>query len=198
MQASSVNPMDAFVAGGFLKGMAEYEFPVVPGAVAGDRGAGLLDDAGVVAAEDEVYGFIPGVDRTVPAGSWAELIAVPQNRMVARRPAGVDARQAGAAPVAALTAVAAGDAMGLGQGATVLVVGASGGVGSFAVQLAARAGAAVVAPALPEDGDYLRGLGVAEVVDRDGDVVAAVRGRHPGGVDALLDLVSQAPDALNC
>jgi NADPH:quinone reductase-like Zn-dependent oxidoreductase len=190
--------MDAFVAGGFLKGMAEYEFPVV----LGRDYAGVVEQVGSevtrYAEGEEVYGFVPAANPTVHDGSWAELIAVPQNRMVARRPAGVDARQAGAAPVAALTAVAAGDAMGLGQGATVLVVGASGGVGSFAVQLAARAGAAVVAPALPEDGDYLRGLGVAEVVDRDGDVVAAVRGRHPGGVDALLDLVSQAPDALNC
>jgi NADPH:quinone reductase len=77
------------------------------------------------------------------------------------------------------------------------VVGASGGVGSFAVQLAAGAGATVVAPGLAEDNDHLRGLGAAEVVDRDGDVVAAVRQRHPDGVDALLDLASRSPDEVN-
>jgi NADPH:quinone reductase-like Zn-dependent oxidoreductase len=79
----------------------------------------------------------------------------------------------------------------------VLVAGASGGVGTFAVQLAARAGATVLAPGLPEDHDYLRGLGVGEVLDRNGDVAAQVRERHPDGVDALLDLVSQSPDQLN-
>ncbi len=53
------------------------------------------------------------------------------------------------------------------------------------------------APALPEDADYLRELGVTEQLDRDGDVVAAVRDRHPDGVDALLDLVSYAPGAFD-
>src|SRR6266511_2745060 len=106
-------------------------------------------------------------------------------------------RQAGAAPLAALTALAANDALRLGDGTTVLVIGASGGVGSFAVQLAAHAGATVIAPGLPEDEDHLRGLGVAEIIDRDGDVAATVRDRYPDGVDALLDLVSPAPDALD-
>ena len=73
-------------------------------------------------------------------------------------------------------------------------MGAAGGVGSFFVQLAASAGAAVIAPALPEDEKYLRGLGVAEIVDREGDLAAAVREAHPDGVDAILDVVSQAPD----
>jgi NADPH2:quinone reductase len=77
------------------------------------------------------------------------------------------------------------------------VVGASGGVGSFAVQLAAAAGATVLAPGLLEDTDYLRGLGATEVLDRNGDIAAAVRERYPDGVDALLDLVSSDPEALN-
>jgi NADPH:quinone reductase len=134
---------------------------------------------------------------TVHDGSWSELIAIPQGGSVARRPASVDVGQAGAAPLAALTALAASDALELGAGATVLVVGASGGVGSFAVQLAAHAGATVIAPGLPEDTDYLRGLGTAEVLDRNADSVAAVRERYPDSVDALLDLVSATPDALN-
>jgi NADPH2:quinone reductase len=77
----------------------------------------------------------------------------------------------------------------------VLVVGASGGVGSFFVQLASTAGANVIAPALPEDHNYLRALGAGEIVDRDADVAAHVRARYPEGVDALLDLVSFTPDA---
>ena len=76
--------------------------------------------------------------------------------------------------MAALTALAAFDALELSEGATVLVVGATGGVGSFFVQLAANAGANVIAPALPEDRDYLRELGASDVIDRDADVSAEV------------------------
>jgi NADPH:quinone reductase len=197
VQASSVNPVDAFIAAGALKAMAEHEFPVV----LGRDYAGVVEQAGPAvtgyAPGDEVYGWLPHANPTVHEGSWAELIAVPHDQSVARRPASVDVAQAGAAPLAALTALAAHDALELRAGATVLVVGASGGVGSFAVQLAAFAGATVLAPGLPEDTDYLRGLGATEVLDRNADIVAAERQRYPDGVDALLDLVSQSPDQLN-
>jgi len=55
----------------------------------------------------------------------------------------------------------------------------------------------VLAPGLPEDTDYLRGLGAAEVLDRNGDVAAQVRERYPDGVDALADFASGSPDQLN-
>lgn len=61
-------------------------------------------------------------------------------------------------------------------------------------QLAARAGATVVASALPEDERYLRELGVSELLPRDGDLAAAARERRPDGFDAVLDLVNYAPD----
>ncbi len=73
-------------------------------------------------------------------------------------------------------------------------MGATGGVGSFFVQLASAAAANVIGPALAEDEDYLRDLGAGEVVDRNADVASAVRAGHSGGVDAILDVVSQAPD----
>ena len=53
----------------------------------------------------------------------------------------------------------------------------------------------MIAPALPEDEPFLRELGVVEIMPRHGELVAAVRGRYPGGVDALLDNVSFAPGA---
>jgi NADPH:quinone reductase len=114
---------------------------------------------------------------------------------IARKPDGVDLATAGAAPVAAITAMTAIDALALDRGDTLLVVGATGGVGSVAVQLATAAGATVIAPALPEDEYYLRALGVADILPRDGDVAAATRERYPDGVDALLDTVSYAPGA---
>lgn len=197
VQASSVNPVDAGIAAGYLQGMFPYEFPVV----LGRDYAGVVEQAGSAvtgyAPGDEVYGWLRHANPTVHDGSWAELIAIPQDQSVARRPATVDVHQAGAAPLAALTALAAHDTLDLRQGSTVLVIGASGGVGSFALQLAAHAGATVLAPGLPEDRDYLRGLGVAEALDRNGDVAAQVRERHPDGVDALLDLVSRSPEELN-
>ena len=112
-------------------------------------------------------------------------------------PASLNLAAAGVAPLAGIAALAAVDALALSEGETILIVGATGGVGNFAVQLAARAGATIIAPALAEDADCLRELGVTEQLDRDGDVVAAVRDRHPDGVDALLDLVSYAPGAFD-
>jgi len=136
------------------------------------------------AAGDDVFGFLLHANPTVHHGSWAEYITVSEDISIAHRPANVDAATAGAAPLAAITALTAIDALALSAGSTVLIVGATGGVGSLAVQLAAQAGATVIAPALPQDEQYLRDLGVTEVVPRDGDVAAAVRERFPDGVDA--------------
>ena len=198
VRASSVNPVDAFIAGGVLKGMVEHEFPVV----LGRDYAGVVEQAGSAvtgyAVGDEVFGFLL---HAGPDGARRHLGRADRwSPRTGRWPGGRRRRTsaaAGAAPLAAITALAAHDALDLGRGATVLVVGASGGVGSFAVQLAAAAGATVLAPGLPEDHDYLRGLGAAEVLDRNGDVAAQVRERYPDGVDALADFASGSPDELN-
>jgi NADPH:quinone reductase-like Zn-dependent oxidoreductase len=126
-------------------------------------------------------------------GSWAELIAVPEDTQVAHSPAGIDIATAGATPLAGIAAITAFDALELSAGDTLLVIGATGGVGSLAVQLAAHAGATVIAPGLPEDEPYLHNLGVTDVLPRDDNLVAHVRERYPDGVDALLDLVSYTP-----
>ena len=194
VHASSVNPVDNAIAAGMLKDMVPHEFPVT----LGRDFAGIVEQAGDsvtgVSAGDEVFGFVPAMVPTVHAGSWAESIAVPEAGLI-RKPDGVDPATAGAAPLAAVTATLCVDALDLSRGDTVLIAGATGGVGSVAVQLAAAAGATVIAPALPEDEDYLRGLGVTGVLPRDADVVAAVRERHPDGVAAIVDLVNFAPGA---
>jgi NADPH:quinone reductase-like Zn-dependent oxidoreductase len=192
VQASSINPVDNAIASGMLKDMVPHEFPVT----LGRDFAGVVEETGdgvtTVTAGDAVFGFVPAMAPAVHAGSWAELIVVAESGLT-RTPDGVDLATAGAAPLAAVTAMMCVDAVELSQGDTVLIAGATGGVGSLAVQLAATAGATVIAPALPEDEDYLRGLGVTDVVPRDGDVAAAVRERHPDGVDAVVDLVNYAP-----
>src|SRR5918992_1335948 len=196
VQASSVNPIDNAIASGMLKDMVEHEFPIS----LGRDFAGVVEQAGSdvrsLSVGDKVFGFVPGMGPTVHNGSWAELIAVPES-VATRKPDDIDAASAGAAPMAAITALSALDALGVSEGDTVLIVGANGGVGSFAVQLAAEAGATVIAPALPKDEEYLRELGVSEVLDRDADVAALVHERYPEGIEALLDLVSYAPEGFD-
>jgi len=198
VHASSVNPVDASIAAGLLRQMGvEYEFPVV----LGRDYAGVVETLGADVTEyrpgDDVFGFVLHANPNAHEGAWAELIAVPQDHSIARAPEGIDVTRAAATPLAGITAMLSVDALELSAGDTALIVGATGGVGSFAVQIAARAGATVLAPALPEDEAYLRHLGVSEVLPRDGDVGAVVRERHPDGVDAVLDLVSYAPGAFD-
>jgi NADPH2:quinone reductase len=197
VHASSVNGADGAIAAGMLGGMVDHEFPVV----LGRDYAGVVEQVGSrvtrYAEGDEVYGFLPHANPTVHDGSWTELIVVPENNFVARKPTGLELAAAGAAPLAGITAMSALDALDLSGGDTVLVVGANGGVGSFAVQLAAHSSATVIAAGLPEDEDYLRDLGVSEVLERETDIVAVLRERHPDGVDALLDLVSYTPEDFN-
>jgi NADPH:quinone reductase len=195
VHASSVNPADAAVASGVLREMMEHDFPVT----LGRDYAGIVEVVGPSVSRyrpgDEVYGFLPLASPAVHDGSWADFAVVTEGTSVGLKPSGVDFLTAGGAPIAALTAIAALDALELRAGTTVLVVGASGGVGSLFLQLAAAGGANVLATGLPEDRDFLLGLGASEIVDRNADVAAAVREAHPDGVDALLDLVTYQPDA---
>src|SRR5438034_7667209 len=106
VHASSVNPADNSIAAGMLKQMGvEYEFPVILG----------RDYVGVVeqvsaevtgyAVGDEVFGFLMHANPTVHDGSWAELVAVPQDTSIAHAPTGVDAAMVGAARLAGVTVI---------------------------------------------------------------------------------------------
>jgi NADPH2:quinone reductase len=137
------------------------------------------DTAGVVvqAAAD---GSGPPVGSRVAAfhwaGGWAERRAVPTENLAVLAP-DVDFGSAAALPVAGVTALQALRALGPVVGQRVLVTGASGGVGRFAVQLAERAGAYVIAAVgTPARGTGLRELGAAEVVDRLGQITQPVFG----------------------
>ncbi len=194
VHASSVNPVDNGIAAGMLAGMGvPHEYPVI----LGRDYAGVVEQVGAnvtgYAPGDQVFGFILHANPAVHDGAWAELITVSEELSIAPSPDGVDLATAGAAPLAGITAVTAIDALDLSEGDVLLVAGATGGVGSLAVQLAARAGARILAPALPEDEQFLRELGVSDVLARDGDIAELVRDLVPDGVDALLDLVNYAP-----
>jgi NADPH:quinone reductase len=189
VQASSVNQLDGGIVAGMLAGMLPHEYPIT----LGRDFAGVVEQVGEgvssVATGDEVFGEVPAMVPPVHDGAWAERIVV-NEQVLAKKPPTVDTAQAGAAPLAALTALAIVDALEPSPGQTVLIVGATGGVGSLVVQLAKAAGATVLAPALPEDEEFLRGLGVDDVLPREGDLIGAVRERYPNGVDALVDAVT--------
>ena len=191
VRASSVNRIDVLIAAGMLKGMMEYAFPAVPGR----DFAGTVEQVGSnvdrFQVGDDVFGFL--TNPTVHEGAWAEYGTVPEDGFVAPKPSGLDFTEAAALPLAGVTALVAIDAVDLHEGDTVLVVGADGGVGSYAVQLAARRGATVIATAKPGDEQRLRELGADEAIDyTQQNIAAAVRERHPDVVDALIDLVNQA------
>ncbi|MBO0747648.1 MAG: NADP-dependent oxidoreductase [Acidimicrobiaceae bacterium] len=196
VNASSVNPIDNAIAGGLLRQMADYEFPVI----LGRDFAGVVDQVGggVDFSEgEEVFGKVLPAAATIHNGAWADLIRVPAESNVAKKPSGVDFATAGATGLAGMTALAAVNAVALQDGEPVLIVGATGGLGTFAVQLAKHAGAHVIAPGFPEDEGYLVDLGADHVIRRDDDVTAAARELESGGVAALLDFVSHTPEELD-
>jgi NADPH:quinone reductase-like Zn-dependent oxidoreductase len=193
LAAAGVNPMDQALVDGQFDGRLPHTFPLV----LGFDGAGEVEAAGGevsrFAVGDQVYGqfFHPPLGRS---GSYAEYAAVPQrmdNGAIGHAPRGLPLWRAAAAPTAAMTAIGLLDEVGLRAGQTVLIVGASGGVGCFATQLAAAMGALVVATARASAAEQVRALGAAETVDyAAAPLVEQVRAAHPGGVDVLLDLVS--------
>jgi NADPH:quinone reductase-like Zn-dependent oxidoreductase len=125
----------------------------------------------------------------IQAGALAEYVVLPA-AAVTLKPAELDFAAAAALPLAGAAATTAVDAVDPQPGQTVLVNGATGGVGSYAVQLLAARGATVVATGTAGDEARLRSLGAAEVVDYTaGPVADQVRDLHPEGVDALINLV---------
>jgi len=124
-----------------------------------------------------------------PAGTHADAVLIDELHLAAV-PGGLPDEVAAALPLAGLTAAQALDLLDLPAGATLLVTGALGSVGGFAVQLAAQRGLRVVAPVAPAESDAARALGAAVVAGRDGDLAAAVRAVVPGGVAGALDAAS--------
>ena len=193
-RAAGVNPFDWKVADGVLKDEKEHRFPLILGFDA----AGVVEqvDAGVTrfSEGDEVYGYIS--KPVMGEGTYAEYVVVPA-AIVARKPEAVGFAEAAALPMPALTAMDLVDALDLGEGETVLIVGATGGVGSYAVQLAARRGARVIATARRTNEAFVRELGATETIDHTReDLVEAVRTAHPDGIEAIIDVVS-APEVLS-
>lgn len=158
------------------------------------------DFAGVVSATgdrvtkyregERIFGLAP------EHGTYAEYTLVPEDdraQPVAKIPDDVGDADAAALPTAGLTALASLEALEVNDGTTLFIVGATGGVGGFAVQMARDRGATVIGSGSSSNEQFARSLGVDEFVAYDrGSEVEAVRAAHAGGVDAVLDLVDDA------
>ena len=151
--------------------------------------AGVVDQVG-----DGVTGFAPG-DRVFGGAlsrAVADFVVVDAAGGIAANeahhtPDGVDDRTAATLTIAGRTAAAALAVLEPGPGDTVLIGGAAGGVGVFAVQLARLAGARVIGTGSATSSDFLRGLGAEPVAYGDG-LADRVRALAPGGVTAAIDL----------
>ncbi|MGL5867127.1 MAG: NAD(P)-dependent alcohol dehydrogenase, partial [Dermatophilaceae bacterium] len=143
----------------------------------------------VVALGPDVDGYAVG-DEVIgtASGSCAELAVVPVRRMT-HAPRSIGPLDAAALPISGLTALQAVETARVAQGSRVLVIGSSGGVGSYAVQVAAARGGRVTAVCGPGGATLARSLGAAEVVDRATEPLDA-RG---AGYDAVLVLGGTAP-----
>jgi 2-desacetyl-2-hydroxyethyl bacteriochlorophyllide A dehydrogenase len=160
VRASSVNPIDWKIRQGMLSLITGSKFPIVLGFdVAGD----------VVAVGSGVTRFKPGDaiygSTSFPGGGYAEFAAVPEN-LVALKPTNLNYEEAAAVPLAALTALQALREQGnIQTGQTVLINGAAGGVGIFAVQIAKALGAVVTGVSSTKNLDLVKSLGADRVID---------------------------------
>ncbi|WP_138735254.1 NADP-dependent oxidoreductase [Modestobacter excelsi] len=194
MRAAGVNPVDVGIREGHLAGAFPHHFPIVPG---WDL-AGVVEQVGPAVVDfapgDEVFGYLRRDD--VQWGTAAELVPAPQ-RCIAHKPESLGFAEAGALPLAGLTAYQAlTEVLDVGEGDRVLVHRAAGGVGFFAVQIAAALGAHVIGTASPRNHGFLTDAGAAEVLDHS---AGPISGQLSEPVDAVLDLVGgpalgDAPD----
>ena len=184
--AAGLNPFDNAVIQGYLKDHMEHRFPLIPGADASGTVEALGNGVTDWAIGDEVFGSVG--KGYLGEGTLAEL-ATMSTGTIARKSGSVDHAEAAAIPVAGVTALTMVEAAAISEGDVVVAIGATGGVGSYLVQLAAARGARVIAISSAENADTAQKLGAADAVDyAAGDVVEAVRSLAPVGVDVIAEM----------
>ncbi|MFJ7165712.1 NADP-dependent oxidoreductase [Streptomyces globosus] len=190
VRCAAVNPVDWKIMAGGLDGLMDVLFPVVPGWDVSGTVERLGIDVPEFAVGDEVMAYAR--KDHVHGGTFAEYVSVPV-RALARKPASLGWREAAGLPLAGLTAYQLLTRLDTGEGDTVLVHGAAGGVGSFGVQIARALGARVIGTASPHNHDRLRELGCEPVQYGDG-LVDRVRALAPDGVSVVADFVGGVLD----
>jgi len=193
VRASSLHPHDLHVLSGAARAYLEYDFL----AILGSDVAGEVEAVGPGVSRVKVGDRVLGLQRSsrVHNGTFAKHVVLPETS-VARMPDNIDDAHAGMLGLAAIAALTAIDAAQLGACSTVLINGATGGVGSYAIQLAALRGARVLATARAGAAtDLVRDLGASTTIDWTTEDVANAAA-DGGGADVRLDFVNIDIDAL--
>jgi NADPH2:quinone reductase len=192
MRAAHVNPTDLGVRSGQARArMPDLQPPLVPGwDLVGDVTA-VGDGVDAFRPGDGVLGMIPWGRIGGRVGAYAQAAAV-EVGWLAALPGDIDDAVAATLPLNALTARQALDLIAAPPGSTLLVTGATGGVGGFATQFAARDGVRVLAQASYDDEEWVASLGAVEVLPRSTDLARI------GPVDAVLDAIPLGPSSTAC
>jgi NADPH:quinone reductase-like Zn-dependent oxidoreductase len=180
VKTAGLNALDGKIRAGMLEAVRPTTFPAVPGG----EFAGVVDALGEGVSDVQIGDEVLGWSDT---GSYAQYALATS---VAPKPAGLDWQHAAALPVAGETAERVLNLLEVAAGETVLMHGASGAVGTVAVQFATARGARVIATASASNQDYLTSLGATATVYGDG-LVERVRALAPDGVDAVFDLAGK-------
>jgi NADPH:quinone reductase-like Zn-dependent oxidoreductase len=197
LSAAGINPFDWKVADGALDGKIPHSFPLI----LGFDGAGVVEKIGSDVKRFKVGDkvFMQAFQVPLGRGTYAEYIAVAETAPIAATPKTLGTVEAAALPTAGMTALDLLDKSGLKAMQTLLLVGATGGVGQFLVQLAKRGSVRVIATGTERDAALLKELGAESVVDYTaGPVADQVLTMHPRGVDGLIDLASDAKGFSSC
>jgi len=190
IRAAGMNPMDRVISEGEWKATMPGTFPLVLGSDV----AGVVEAVGQNATRfspgDVVFGQLL-ITPLGSAGTYAEYVAVSEGADLVRMPKKLDPVVAASLPTAGVTALEIVQSLGTLAGKTVLIIGAGGGVGSFATQFAAQAGAHVDANTHADAEARMRTYGAAETFDHGAvSLLDSVRRAHPDGIDVVIDLAS--------
>ncbi len=184
VQAAGVNPVDALIRGGAFP---SFSLPYVVGVDLSGEIAEVGEGVERLVAGQAVFAHLKGGN-----GTYCEY-AVLSADWVAAKPLTLSFEQAAAVPCAALTAYQAlTEALNVRRGESILVTGASGGVGHFAVQFAGTLGLDVVGTAGPDNQAFVARMGAIPLDYRAGDFIAGARRLRPQGFDHVLSTVGGA------
>ncbi|SFE53889.1 NADPH:quinone reductase [Chitinophaga sp. CF118] len=190
--AGGMNPFDWKLTDGILDGKMPHQFPLIMGT----DGAGIVESVGEGVTHfkegDVVYGQF--IHAPIGEGAFAEYAIVPDSVIISRAPAKISLTEAAAIPTAGMTAQQLVEKSGLKHEQTLLLVGATGGVGSFLIQLANMQGIYVIATVSDDEGaSRVTELGARETINyKKLSVDHEIKAKYPDGVDGLIDLASNA------
>lgn len=184
VHAAGINPVDVMVRQGDLAPLfADIEPPYVPGMDI----SGVVDAVGEGVDPSMVGQSVTGlVDNHGAYGGYSEYVCLPAKSVIPM-PGKISFPEASSFLMNAMTARNALDALALSAGATVLVTGAAGAVGAYALALGNNDGLRMVALASAADESFLRSVGASDFVARGDDLFEKLHGFAPEGVDAVID-----------